>query len=87
MSEIYISDRVYKDIVGKILEFGVCGHRADIVMKETVKAVAAFRGHSRITNDDIEEAAYFVLPHRLKRTMEQQSEVTSDNNDKKEEDM
>ncbi len=46
---------------------GVDGHRGDIIMLKTAKTLAAYRGRTAVTSGDIEEAAQYVLPHRVRR--------------------
>ena len=60
------ANRLY--IVSKCLEAEVQGHRADLCLEETAKAVAAWNGHDEITREDIDEAAPFVLLHRRRNT-------------------
>lgn len=43
------------------------GHRAELFLLEAAKAVAALAGRSYLLPDDMERAAYFVLPHRLRQ--------------------
>jgi magnesium chelatase subunit D len=53
-----------------LAEEGNCaGHRGEIVLIETSKAIAALNQRKFITKKDIEEAASFALPHRLKEAM------------------
>ncbi len=49
------------------IEAEVDGHRADIVMLKCARTLAAWHGRNRITEDDITQAAEFVLPHRSRR--------------------
>lgn len=60
------------DILAKIVEVTtavhVDGHRSDIVILRAAKALASFRGRSRVTSGDIGEVAPLALNHRLKRT-------------------
>ena len=60
------ANRLY--IVGKCLEAQVQGHRADLTLEETAKAMAAWRGHLEITQEDIDDASGFVLLHRRRNT-------------------
>ena len=55
------------DIAARCLEAGVDGHRGDIIMLKAAKTLAAFRGRMEVSCEDVEEAARFVLPHRLRR--------------------
>lgn len=41
------------------------GHRADIVILKTAKALAAFENRLHITREDIKRSAELTLPHRL----------------------
>ena len=83
------ANRLY--IVSKCLEAEVQGHRADLTLEETAKAVAAWNGHTEITKEDIDEAAPYVLLHRRRNTekppeeeepQEQQEQEPQDQNDR-----
>jgi magnesium chelatase subunit D len=50
------------------------GHRAEIYMLEAAKAIAALAERSYMLPKDIEEAAQYVLPHRMRKLPEQQEE-------------
>jgi magnesium chelatase subunit D len=54
-------------ITAVCLEQGVDGHRADIYMLKTAQTLAAFHGRGRVGVEDVKEAAFLVLPHRLRR--------------------
>ena len=57
------------DRIAQKLEDSYCeGHRGDLVMCQTVRAVAAFHGRTEPLEEDINEAAYFALPHRTRMT-------------------
>ncbi|MDO5678559.1 MAG: VWA domain-containing protein [Propionibacteriaceae bacterium] len=43
---------------------GVAGHRADLVLTEAARALAAWRGRSSATDDDVLDVVEFVLLHR-----------------------
>ena len=81
------ANRLY--IVSKCLEAEVQGHRADLTLEETAKAVAAWNGHRSITKEDIDEAAPYVLLHRRRNTeqppeeepQEQEPQEQNDGND------
>ena len=80
------SNRLY--IVSKCLEAEVQGHRADLTLEETAKAMAAWNGHTEITKEDIDEAAPYVLLHRRRNTeqppeeeQEQQEQEPQEQND------
>ncbi len=45
-------------------ENNVAGHRADLVIEQAARALAALRGHRDVTVDDIREVAFLALSHR-----------------------
>ncbi|GEE02492.1 putative magnesium-chelatase [Gordonia spumicola] len=61
---------------------GICAHldvdglRGDIVMARTAAAHAAWRGSSRVTEDDVRVAAELALPHRRRRNPFDESSMT-----------
>lgn len=46
------------------------GHRADLYLTETARAAAAWDGRSYVLPRDLEEAALYVLPHRMRQMPE-----------------
>lgn len=50
------------------------GHRAEIFLIETAKAVAALAGRKYMLPADMEKAALFVLPHRIRKEITPQPE-------------
>ena len=50
------------------------GHRAEIYLLEAARAIAALAGRAYVLPKDVEEAAQFVLPHRMRKPPEQQPE-------------
>ncbi len=44
------------------------GHRGDIVVTRTARAIAAWEGHDEITRADIEQAIALAMPHRSNNT-------------------
>ena len=49
------------------IECGTDGHRADIGMIKTARALAALDGRKKVQREDIEKAAQYVLPHRMRK--------------------
>ena len=85
LKRITVSDDIYIKISEKCIEENVRGNAVDMTMCESVKAVAALHGREHIIEDDIEEASFFVLPHR--RMFNQSEEQTENNkNDKGDDD-
>jgi len=69
--EIYSSVTVKRDFLFEIasycLDVGVDGHRGDIIMLKTAKALAAYNERLQVEQEDISTAAELVLPHRVRR--------------------
>lgn len=64
---IHITDDVLEKIVNITSPLNLDGHRADIVIMKSAKALAAFRDKRSIDISDIRYAARLSLPHRMKR--------------------
>ena len=62
------------------------GHRAELYLLEAARALAALGGRSYVLPKDIEEGAQFVLPHRMRKLPEQQSEEPEQQEDNQRED-
>lgn len=62
------------------------GHRAELYLLEAARALAALAGRSYVLPKDIEEAAQLVLPHRMRKLPEQQSEEFEQQEDNQGED-
>ncbi|WP_392486527.1 magnesium chelatase subunit D family protein [Haloimpatiens sp. FM7315] len=54
------------------------GHRGEIILIETAKAIAALDGRYYINSQDLKEASLFVLPHRMKDAKNGQSNEKKD---------
>ena len=54
------------------------GHRAEIYLLEAAKAIAALAARNYVLPKDIEEAAIFVLPHRMRKPPEQTPESSEE---------
>ena len=50
------------------IALGVDSHRADITMLKTAMTLAAFRGRTEVSPEDLKQSAVLVLPHRMRRT-------------------
>jgi Mg-chelatase subunit ChlI len=68
LPEVAIDEETLEVVATLSVDLGVDGHRADVAMVKTVAAVAAFRGRTRVAEQDIAEAAGLVYTHRLKKT-------------------
>ncbi len=49
------------------IAYGTDGHRAEIEMIKTARTIAAFEGRTKAVRDDLKRAAYYVLPHRMRK--------------------
>lgn len=67
LKEIKITDDILERIVNITSSLNLDGHRADIVIMKSARALSAFRGRDSIDTDDIKDAAQFALSHRMKR--------------------
>lgn len=61
------------------------GHRAEIYLLEAARAIAALAGRAYVLPKDVEEAAQFVLPHRMRKPPEQQPEEQQEEQQNEEE--
>lgn len=62
------------------------GHRAEIYLLEAARAIAALADRSYVLSQDVEEAAQFVLPHRMRKPPEQQPEQSGQQDEQDSED-
>ncbi len=76
VDDVSYTSRDLLSIAALTSSLGVDGHRADLVILKTARAHAAFEGRLAITERDIALAAELALPHRIKRTPFQQTEMT-----------
>ena len=76
LAQVKYTQRNLATIAGLMAGLGVDGHRADLVILKTAQANAARQGRTAITDEDILLAAELALPHRLKRTPFQQTELS-----------
>jgi magnesium chelatase subunit I len=64
---VVIEDDMLRRIAETSLSLGVDGHRADIVMLQAARTLAALAGRDRVALDDVREASRMALPHRMRR--------------------
>lgn len=61
------ADRAACRLAAELSQEGRCaGHRAELLLIEASRAIAALDGRTHILSADVQEAAAFVLPHRLR---------------------
>jgi magnesium chelatase subunit I len=66
LSFVKIPDEIWDLTIQIATKAKVHGHRADITIIKAAAALAALMERKEVTKSDIFQAAYFVLPHRLK---------------------
>lgn len=67
LGKVTISRRLLETIAEICLAFEVHGHRADFLIARAAKTIAAYNQRKSVNEQDIKEAAEFVLPHRVRR--------------------
>ena len=58
------------------VQAGVAGHRADVVIGRTARALAAFRGFPHPTSDEVYDAAELALAHRARNPVQRTQDQT-----------
>jgi magnesium chelatase subunit I len=66
LPRIRVSDGILQAVVEVDSESGVAGHRGDITILKSAKALAAFKGIDLPDEECLTEAFRMLLPHRLK---------------------
>ena len=78
LPQIQLSDAMLI-LAAQMVSQALCaGHRAEIYLLEAAKALAALAGRSYVLPKDIEEAALYVLPHRMRKPPEPQESEESE---------
>lgn len=67
LGQVEISDCLLETVAYISITLGVDGHRPDITMLHTVKAMAAFDNRIEVTREDLREAVSLVMPHRMRK--------------------
>ena len=74
LSKVEVSAAMIQLAAVYTLKAHVAGHRADIYLIEAARAEAALEGRKYVLPKDLEKAAEFVLPHRMRKVEEQQGQ-------------
>lgn len=77
---IKVSEQIMTIAVKMVEEANCLGNRAETILIETAKAIAAFDKRTYLNIDDLKEAASFVLPHRTNPKNETISNEQRDKN-------
>jgi Mg-chelatase subunit ChlI len=67
LPDVEIGDAALRTAAEISIALNVDGHRSDITMVKTAAALAAFSGATRISRQNLLDAARLALPHRLRR--------------------
>lgn len=59
---------ILEQIASACLKLGVDGHRADIAILKTSRALSAYQGQCKVESEHVAVAAELALPHRVRRT-------------------
>lgn len=68
LSSIQLPDREIDRAVRIAMDLDVQGHRADIAVLKTARALAAMLDKTAVGKEEVWEAAKLVMPHRMKST-------------------
>jgi magnesium chelatase subunit D len=72
LKSVQISESNLKIVAQIVNDANCAGHRAELVIIETARALAAYDGRININIQDITEAAEYALPHRKREQPPQQ---------------
>lgn len=82
LPEVSASEAMLQLAAVYTLKAHCAGHRADIFLLETARAVAALAGRRYVLPHDLEEAALYVLPHRMRQPPQNAQEEKPEENPK-----
>ena len=74
LSQVEIGEAMMELAVQYCTQAFCAGHRAGLYLLETARAIAALAERNYILPKDMEEAALYVLPHRMRKPPEPQQE-------------
>jgi Mg-chelatase subunit ChlI len=78
LPKVQLNENLWDIIVDYAARGGVQGHRADIVMAKTAKALAALNNRREVRFEDVQEASRLSLPHRLSGSIDETPESSTD---------
>lgn len=86
LPNVVVTEDVLQKIVKLCIDYGVRGHRADIILEQTVKAIAALNMSLEIKDEYIEEAASYVLAHRATKLPDEDEDQDESEDDQEQQD-
>jgi magnesium chelatase subunit D len=75
LPQVTYDSQILNLITNIAIEMGVHGHRADISMLKVAQTIACYHQRTKVTADDVKEAAELVLSHRMRRKPFQEPKV------------
>ena len=78
LSQVTVSNDVLELITDICAAYEVDGLRGDIVMYKTASTIAAYEGRTRVSVEDVREAAQMALLHRQRRQPFQQPQLLTE---------
>ena len=66
-NKVLISKDLIRSIAGLCLQLKIDGHRGELTIARAARALAAFNGRRKVTEDDIRRVAKLSLRHRLRK--------------------
>lgn len=81
LPKIEISEAILNLAAAMCAQAFCAGHRAEIYLLEAARAVAALEGRTYILPKDMDEAAIYVLAHRMRKPPEQESDEQQESED------
>ncbi|MBF7095652.1 VWA domain-containing protein [Alkalibacter mobilis] len=73
LRQLVVTEHAMKIASAIAMEANCAGHRAELILIETAKAIAAWDFRKTLNISDIKEAAKFVLPHRTRQRQDPQA--------------
>jgi magnesium chelatase subunit I len=67
LPSVTCSDKILELVAEICIDFGVDGHRSDIIIEKCARTHAAYNLRTEVTKDDIIASAELVLPHRMRK--------------------
>jgi magnesium chelatase subunit D len=68
LGRVYVADPLLKMVSEVNVTLGIAGHRGDLAILKTARALAALRGGMELSAADLRDAIRLALPHRVPRT-------------------
>ncbi|MDO8739662.1 VWA domain-containing protein, partial [Candidatus Deferrimicrobium sp.] len=68
LGQVYVVDSLLKMVTEVNVTLGIAGHRGDLAILKTARALAALRGGVELSAADLRDAIRLALPHRVPRS-------------------